>query len=1370
MFKKLVFGEQSPHQGCRDSLINEVRLETNTDCPMVCIRAGPCGKPFRWLIDSGAKESVIDSESYREMFPGSNLEPMKGDIQFRSADGSPLTMLGSFSTEFWFDSLPITATVFVCRGVTKTRLIGVNVLSQFDKWGVDNRSRYFNIGKTQIPLVSEAMQAPNISAVTLARDISVPPRCGCVVPVKLANRFKPSELLFKPDKRVFYKRQLLMPVCLVSTDFFDGTAMIRVTNPTEEEVHVHKGTKVGQVFDTVAEFDIVAEENYTGESGINSVQMLSDSEMEGFLKKEHEELYNLFKQSCEGLNKTECSQLLQILYKFQHVFSRDDTDIGRTNIIKHKIIPKSDKIVYRRQYRHSEEQHKQIDEEVEKLLKMGVVRESMSPFNNPVLMVPKKEKGKWRFCLDCRYINDLTEDQYFPIPRIDDAIGSLAGATVFSVLDQTSGYHQVDLDEETSAMCAFSTRKGHYQYARLPMGLRGSGMTFQKMVTLLLSGMLHTEILAYLDDCILYGNSNAQHMVTLEEVLKRFGNANLKLKPRKCKLFRQSIVYLGYLIDSSGVRPNPEVVELIKNLPEPTNVTGVQMFLGKANYYRKFIPNLADIAHPLYELIKSKGKVSFKWEAEHQVSFDQIKSILTSGQVMAHPRTDREFVLDVDASDYALGVELSQADENGDLRPIFYGSRHLEKSERAYSATARETLAAVFGCEYFREYLHGRKFVLRSDHNPLVWLRRMKEPKRPYSGWIIRLEQFEYKIVYRPGKDHTNADFNSRISSAEEQADQLSVGTQTEMDVTVTNGGGKDDTTRTAAVSASIPLNNSECDREISLGSEMNQDSKGVGDDPSNAAAVNRVGDEQEVVNLEEDASVGESPSRQLLSSQQAEDKDIGPVIKKLCHPEEEVELTEKGMQLWKVRKRLFIKDGLLTRLHRLHAGLDPIEQVVLPACLKEMVLESLHDSPFCGHFGEKRTKVRVQLRYYWPGYLSDTEEWCRTCETCQQRKPPQSKNQAPLTSIDTGSGPFEQVALDILKLPLTARGNEYLLVVEDFFSKWVEAFPLQRTVAPSVAQCVLNGWISRFGCPYTILSDQGREFESKLFKSLSEMLQMKKLRTTTYHPRTDGMVERSNRTIIDVLSKYCEKEPDWDLKLPLVLFAIRTSEHATTGFSPFNLVYGQEARLPWDIVYGQAPNTPMPHEHWVADRKKHMTKVFEMVKDLTSRRQLQQKRYFDSKQRGKFQTFVVGELVMYCDPAARKKQGKLNKPWFGPYEVVGKISESLYKVKMQGGEKVVNTERLKKYYERSHMRRRESADSDEVTPVAEHLDDEESSDDELQSGDESLEDEDPPQDPQPALNQLPGNQQHRASWGNRGELRCNIDPGNIIQGRRNRL
>ena len=448
-------------------------------------------------------------------------------------------------------------------------------------------------------------------------------------------------------------------------------------------------------------------------------------------------------------------------------------------------------------------------------------------------------------------------------------------------------------------------------------------------------------------------------------------------------------------------------------------------------------------------------------------------------------------------------------------------------------------------------------------------------------------------------------------------------------------------------------------------------------------------------------------------------------------------------------------------RMHKLRAGLSHIEQVVLPDCLKPMVLESLHDSIFAGHFGVRRTIARVRLRYYWPGYLTDIEEWCKTCRVCQERKSPPNKNIAPLTSIDTGQGPFEQIALDIIKLPFTVRHNQYLLVIEDYFSKWVEAFPLKRTAAPSVAQCVLNGWVARFGCPYTILSDQGPEFESKLFHCLNNMLQTKKLRTTTYHPRTDGMVERSNRTLIDILSKYGQGDADWDLKLPLILFAIHTSEHTTTGFSPFALTYGREARLPWDIVYGPAPNTPTPHEDWVANRKHHMSKVFQMVKDHTTRRQLHQKEYFDKQRSGKFQKFEVGDLVMRCDPAARSKNGKLNRPWSGPHRVVGKISDSLYKLELRPGiETVINAERLKIYFPRA-------GESHGAERVEESMEEEEQSD--LEEDDVEVEENDipvPPVNIGEEAHQVLG-RQHAPIMGARGQLWCNIDPQNIVGGGR---
>ena len=512
---------------------------------------------------------------------------------------------------------------------------------------------------------------------------------------------------------------------------------------------------------------------------------------------------------------------------------------------------------------------------------------------------------------------------------------------------------------------------------------------------------------------------------------------------------------------------------------------------------------------------------------------------------------------------------------------------------------------------------------------------------------------------------------------------------------------------------------------------------------------------------------VSSEQSNKFLVDRQKEDPDIGPIIQKLLSPTSRVEFTDKGERLWKIRKNLEVKEGLLVRKYKMNANRRPIEQVVLPENMKEMVLESLHDDIFSGHFGVKKTLSRVKLRYYWPGYAKDVEKWCQTCLVCQRRKSPQSANTPPLQSIDTGQGPFEQIALDILKLPLTERGNQYALVIEDYFSKWVEVFPLQRTAAPSVAQCVLNGWVSRFGCPYSILSDQGQEFESNLFKELNNAMQTSKLRTTAYHPRTDGMVERKNRTLIDVLSKFASQEADWDLKLPLILFAIRTSEHASTGFSPFLLTYGKEARIPWDILYGAPPSQPLPKEQWVASRKKDMENIFEMVKQNTKRSQKHQKEYYDRNRKCKFQSFETGDLVMLCDPAARVKDGKLNSPWSGPLKILEKLSDALYRLELKDGkDKIVNTERLKKFYPRysSNMPAQPGARNDTQWDS----DDEHSlvDDAELINLNEERDNQHPGTE---AEQQNLGNELRDAPvpiMGHRGELWCNNNPQNVLQTR----
>ena len=271
-------------------------------------------------------------------------------------------------------------------------------------------------------------------------------------------------------------------------------------------------------------------------------------------------------------------------------------------------------------------------------------------------------------------------------------------------------------------------------------------------------------------------------------------------------------------------------------------------------------------------------------------------------------------------------------------------------------------------------------------------------------------------------------------------------------------------------------------------------------------------------------------------------------------------------------------------------------------------------------------------------------------------------------------------------------------------------------------------------------------------------------------------MVERRNRTVIDVLSKYGEKEPNWDLQLPLALFAIRTSEHATTGFTPFSLTYGREARIPWDIVYGSAPHTLMPLEKWVAERKEHMSHVFKMVQQHTKKHQLQQKRYFDSNLKGEFQSFDEGELVMMYDTASRSKHGKLNSPWCGPFHVVTKLSDCLYKVLLEPGkERVVNVEKLKKYYERGQGVIRGAP----VQGMPQHQPVQESGESELDDDEMSIDGEDGDLNMvAPPVVQIQGNPQHAMNqeqlnlreplMGARGQYWCNLDPRNIVgRGRR---
>ena len=394
------------------------------------------------------------------------------------------------------------------------------------------------------------------------------------------------------------------------------------------------------------------------------------------------------------------------------------------------------------------------------MLEKKIIEPSASPWASPVVLVKKKD-GTTRFCIDFRKLNDLTQKDAYPLPRIDAMLDTLHGPKWFTTLDLMSGYWQVEMQEADRPKTAFGTTEGLFQFRVMPFGLSNAPATFQRLMDLVLAGLQWSECLVYLDDIIVLGRSFEEHLKNLQSVLQRLRQAGLRLKLSKCSFFQHQVKYLRHIISREGVATDPAKTQKVADWPVPTSKREVQQFLGFAGYYRRFIREFAHTARPLYRL--TERTATFKWTEECADAFQALRQSLCSTPVLAYPDFTRPFILDTDASDTGIGAVLSQTSSDGNERVIAYGSRLLTKPERQYCVNRHELLAVVYFTKQYRSYLTGRKFVLRTDHGSLTWLRNFKDPEGQLARWLERLQDLEFEIVHRRGRSHTNADALSRL-------------------------------------------------------------------------------------------------------------------------------------------------------------------------------------------------------------------------------------------------------------------------------------------------------------------------------------------------------------------------------------------------------------------------------------------------------------------------------------------------------------------------------------------------------------------------------------------------------------------------------
>ena len=409
-----------------------------------------------------------------------------------------------------------------------------------------------------------------------------------------------------------------------------------------------------------------------------------------------------------------------------------------------------------------------VEDELDRLLALGIISPvQFSEWAAPIVPVLKSDKKSVRICGDYSVtVNKASKLECYPIPKLDDLLTSLSGGAIFTKLDMSQAYQQIELSETSKQYVVVNTHKGLFKYNRLPFGVSSAPAIFQRVMESLLQGI--PNVVVYIDDILIAGKTYHEHTVTLEKVLTRLQEAGLRLKKDKCYFTTSSVTYLGYSIDKDGIHPTTEKVRAIKDAPTPKNVTQLKAYLGLLSYYNRFLPHLPTVLAPLYKLLH-KGVA---WTAEMNTAFTQSKELLSSDDVLVHFEPNKELLLACDASQYGIGAVLAHKFPDGSERPIAFASRTLNDAEKKYSQIEKEGLACVYGVKKFHQYVYGRSFNLITDHKPLLSLlsgdrQISSQSSARIQRWALTLAGYEYKLSYKRSNDHANADGLSRLPLAD---------------------------------------------------------------------------------------------------------------------------------------------------------------------------------------------------------------------------------------------------------------------------------------------------------------------------------------------------------------------------------------------------------------------------------------------------------------------------------------------------------------------------------------------------------------------------------------------------------------------------
>ena len=1191
------------------------------------------GKEVNGLLDTGSSVSVISQSFYEENLKDTTeLRPVTEILNIECASGTMLNYIGYVEAEVdTLNGVPEAEkqpSLFLVSpdtnfSIQTPAIIGTNILKEFhvncrDKFG----EKFLQVAKLTYPwyycfrtlVVRERALKQNknkLGIVKSALPIKITLKPGQVTNIKgyIDKKIdhQPTAAMVQPTEDSCIPDYIDITPSLIHYNYVDTDEVtVTLSNTSTNTVNISPKAIICEIQPvTVTE------------------EVLDRIEEEELDRKRREIVEGLKMDEDDILDAGQKQQLQDLMMKHRDIFSTSDTDIGNCNIIKHRIDLLDPTPFKQRHRRIPPSMIEEVRAHLEQLLSCGIIRPSKSPWASPVVLVRKKS-GKLRLCIDYRMLNDRTIKDSYALPRIDEIFDSLHGARYFTTIDMKSGYHQVEVEEEHKERTGFTVGPlGFWEYNRMPFGLTNSPASYSRLMNECLGSLNMTICIIYLDDLIIFSNTFDEHMERLDKVFTKLKECNLKLAPEKCSFFKEKVTFLGHVVSKDGIETDPSKIDKIKNWPTPTTPEELHSFLAFAGYYRRFIQDFAKIIRPLAELIphptskkgpKTKQKQKdWTWTEKEQKIFEDLKEILCKPPILAYPDFQKPFELHTDASNQGLGAVLYQKQEDLN-RVIAYASRALNKSEKNYSTYKLEYLALKWAVtEKFSDYLQGTHFIVYTDNNPLTHI--LTSPKLDATGqrWAAALGTYNFEIRYRPGVKNGDADALSRYPFEKVVEPDKDNNTQEFVKL-------DEDTVRVICSPLVSPY--------IDTLPTMNLNIMEATEDPSVPMAQ---------VEMRE------------IRRKQMTDKVIGKWrIATIDKQTLDKTFTKQDMIMKRNFKHFTIKRGILFRV--VEEDEEKIEQLVLPECYKNEVLQGLHTH--VGHPGIERTTRLIRARFFWPGMTHDIEEYIKSCDRCLRRKTA-TNSRAPLINVHT-TYPLELVCFDFLTLETSKGGFSNILVITDHFTKFAMAIPTRNQTAKTTAETFYNNFIIHYGIPYRLHSDQGANFESTLIKELCQLCNMKKSHTSVYHPQGNAGPERFNRTLIDMLGTLTnEQKKDWKQHISSLVFAYNNTPHESTRLSPYELMFGRKPRLAIDAMFEDVKQAEdkQTTEEYIVELRNRMQRTQEIVEKHIENAKKKQKKYYDQKVKGA--KLDIGDQVLV----------KILARGEGKHKIADKYEEELYTV-----------------------------------------------------------------------------------------------------------